>query len=390
MTTAKHVCMLLSNPFRPDTRVLKEAESLAAAGYRVTILCWDRQAELPRAETLPSGVAIERIHHVRSGYGIGFRQLLRLPRFWLALLTRLRRLRPDLLHCHDFDTLPPGLWYGRLRRLPVIYDAHEYFAELTRPRLHGLAGGLVYRMIRSGEHLCARLAQAVVTVDETLGAIYRRLNRRVLIVGHYPLLETVGPPSPAFTHDELRLVYVGRLSVDRGLLIYVEILRLLREQGLPARLILAGSFTPAADRERMEAAANAAGVADAIAYQGFLPSQDVPAFLRTGDVGLALLQPIPRFQVAVPVKLFEYMAAGVPVLISDFSPVRAILAETPAGALLDPTNPEAAAARVAAWWAAPERPRMLGVQAQEAIRTRYNWERLMDGLTALYASLLET
>ena len=92
----------------------------------------------------------------------------------------------------------------------------------------------------------------------------------------------------------------------------------------------------------------------------------------------------------MPVKLFEYMAAGVPVLISDFAPVRAILEEIPAGALLDPTDPAAAAAQVAAWWAAPEQPRALGLAAQEAVRSRYSWERLMDGLTALYASLLET
>ena len=117
-------------------------------------------------------------------------------------------------------------------------------------------------------------------MDETLGAIYRRLNRRVLIVGHYPLLETLGPPSQAFTRDDLRLVYVGRLSVDRGLLIYVEILRLLREEGFPARLVLAGSFTPAADQVQMETAAREAQVGEFIDFQGFLPSHDVPAFLR--------------------------------------------------------------------------------------------------------------
>jgi hypothetical protein len=58
--------MLLSNSFRPDSRVLKEAEYLQKYGFDITVLCWDRQAELPEGETLSSGVKIIRIQNIRS------------------------------------------------------------------------------------------------------------------------------------------------------------------------------------------------------------------------------------------------------------------------------------------------------------------------------------
>jgi len=63
-----HIVMLLSNPFRPDPRVLKEAESLQATGYNVTILCWDRQAAYPLEESLPSAVHVIRIQDIPSAY----------------------------------------------------------------------------------------------------------------------------------------------------------------------------------------------------------------------------------------------------------------------------------------------------------------------------------
>ncbi|MGE5224452.1 MAG: glycosyltransferase, partial [Omnitrophica WOR_2 bacterium] len=211
------VTMIISNAFRPDPRLLNEACSMAEAGHQVNIVGWDRACEKPQTETLENGIRVYRIQSVRSGYGLGASQLRRVPRYWLALYSTLNRLKPEIVHCHDFDTLPGGLWWGKLHRKPVIYDAREYYAELVKPRLHGLSGKLLYRFIGAAERYCARQASAVITVDENLGAIYRRFNRRVIIVGHYPPLRMVGAPAPVFTRPELHMLYAGRLSADRGL-----------------------------------------------------------------------------------------------------------------------------------------------------------------------------
>ena len=243
------IVMILSNAFRPDSRAFKEAESLCTSGYNVTILCWDREGDYSPEESLPSGGMVIRIQNIRSNYGVGIRQLSRLPRFWLATFPLLDRLKPDLIHCHDFDTLPAGLVWGRLHNRPVIYDAREYYADLVKPRLRGLGGWLIYHIIRYTERFSARLASGIITVDGILGAIYRRLNSRVVIVGHYPTLQGFQSPSQVFKSDQLTLIYVGRLSADRGLCIYLDVLRYLRNKGVPARLILAGTFTPASEGE---------------------------------------------------------------------------------------------------------------------------------------------
>jgi glycosyltransferase involved in cell wall biosynthesis len=378
--------MLLSNPFRPDVRVLKEARSLAEHGFTITILAWDRQAQYPHQENLSPGVTIRRIQDVRSSFAIGLHQVGPLLRFWLTAWNTLSDLKPDLVHCHDFDTLPVGLWWGRLRGLPVIYDAHEYYADLVRPRLRGMPGKAAYHAIQVAERGLARRATAVITVDEVLGPRYRSLNQRVLVIGHYPSRQLVGQPVPVFNRPDLNMLYIGRLSTDRGLLVYLEILRHLRMRGLAARLILAGVFTPASEQTQFYSAAS--DMLEFIDFRGWVSYQDLPDLLTSADLGLALLQPLPRYVAALPVKLFEYMAAGLPVLASDFPPIRQVVQPLMCGALCDPSDPQAASQILSDWSASPALPRSAGLRGYQAVQERYNWENLAESLVALYRDIL--
>jgi glycosyltransferase involved in cell wall biosynthesis len=383
------VVMLLSNPFRPDPRVLKEAESLAQAGHQVTVLCWDRANKYKPEERLGSGVQITRVQNVPSGYGIGLRQLVRLPRFWLAIIPFLRQLQPDIIHCHDFDTLPAGLWWGKTHRKPVIYDAHEYYADLCKPRLPGLFGNIIYTFIHIAEHIGSRLASAVVTVDETLGAIFRRYNPHIIIIGHYPSYRLATKSAPVFSRPNLVLLYIGRLSEDRGLLIYIDILRQLREIGIPARLHLAGVFTPAGEESKYKD--HAFGLEDFISYYGWFSYERVPELLYDADLGLAILCPEPRYIAALPVKMFEYMAAGLPVLVSNFKPIADVINETGCGILVDPlADPKIAVNHIKNWWENPNLARKAGEKGRQVILTKYNWEILALELNKLYSGLINT
>jgi glycosyltransferase involved in cell wall biosynthesis len=378
--------MLLSNPFRPDPRVLKEARSLARLGHQITIIAWDRQRAYPASEQPAPGVQVVRVQGAPSAYGIGARQILRLPRFWQAAFSLLEAAQPEILHCHDFDTLPAGLWWGRRRGLPVVYDAHEYYAELARPRLTGLVGKLLYQIIRYGEKLGARWSSAVITVDETLGDLYRRTNQNVVIVGHYPPGDQAQQPSCAFSHPELRLLYVGRLSRDRGLLAYAELLSRLRRRAIPARLRLAGVFTPAEEEKAFwEAIGDLRPFVD---YEGWVTYERVPELIRSADLGLALLMPEPRYVAALPVKLFEYMAAGLPVIASHFPQITQVVESSACGVAIDPLQPSQAVETIAQWWEQPAAARQAGENGRQAILSTYNWERLVDQIDALYRSLV--
>ncbi len=378
--------MLLSNSFRPDPRVLKEARGLAQRGHTVSIIAWDRAGELPLTETPYSAVDVIRIQSVPSSYGIGARQIGRLLRFWLAALPLLDQLKPDVVHCHDFDTLPAGLLWGKLHRVPVIYDAHEYYADLVKPRLRGGSGRLLYRWITRLESFAARRSTAIVTVDETLASSYFHLHKPLVVIGHYPERSMALQPAPIFTHPELRLVYIGRLSCDRGILTYAGLLRRLREAGIPARLVLAGAFTPPSEEAALRTAL--AGIENAVEFAGWVSYAAVPDLLRSCDVALCILDPIERYVKALPVKLFEYMACGLPVIASNFPGIAQIITGVSCGALVNPLDGvDDAFDQVMDWRAHPERARLLGENGRQAVLNRYNWESLLDELDDLYRSL---
>jgi len=383
------VAMLLSNPFRPDPRVLKEANSLAERGCSVDILAWDRSAGYPNQEEIREGIRVSRIQEVPSAYGIGAGQILKLPRFWLAALQRLNRLRPDIIHCHDFDTLPAGLAWGWMHRKPVIYDAHEYYADLCKPRLYGWSGKLLYHAIRIAEHLGARLSSAVITVDETLADIYRKLNKKVEVIGHYPYSSLTDHQARVFKDKTVRLLYAGRLSVDRGLLYYADLLRALTIKGVDARLVLAGIFMPATEEtlfwERV------GDLRDAVEFLGWIPYAGIAEVLEEADIGLAVFMPDPRYVAGRPVKLFEYMAVGLPVISSNFPPIASVIGAEQAGLLIDPlASVEPAVNAILEWVDNPAIPKGMGARARQAVLERYNWENLMDRLMKLYQQSSES
>lgn len=380
--------MLLANPFRPDPRVLKEARSLAEHGNQVMIICWDRENTYPASEQLSPTIQVRRLQGIRSSYGIGARQILPLARFWLSIPPALNAFNPDAVHCHDFDTLPAGLLWGKLHRRRVIYDAHEYYADLVKPRLVGRFGAWLYWLIHSAESVCARLADAVITVDKTLAAIYRQLNNNVIVLGHYPPIQMAQVANPVFSRAELTLVYAGRLSSDRGLQLYANLLRNLINQGIPARLKLVGVFTP--KQEEQLFAGIVRGLEAYVEITGWLPYDKMAEALRTADVGLALFQPEARYLNAMPVKLFEYMACGLPVIASAFPAIASVVRAADCGALVDAGAGSQDIARILiSWWLKPEIPQRLGENGRQAALKTYNWENLENHLINLYLDLLK-
>jgi glycosyltransferase involved in cell wall biosynthesis len=123
---------------------------------------------------------------------------------------------------------------------------------------------------------------------------------------------------------------------------------------------------------------------------GWIHYGQVPALLRHADVGLAILQQEPYYVVATPVKLFEYMASGLPIVASNFPAMAAVINEAQCGALVKPTDVEAAAGHIRYWWEHPDEARSAGENGRQSVLQKYNWETLMQRLDALYAQIINS
>ena len=180
--------MVLSNSFRPDPRVKREADGLVDAGFRVSLICWDRAAELPSSDS-EDGIEVTRVQDVKSVHGLGWRQLFYLPRFLKRVVHLGAAMDPDAVHCHDLDTLYAGYALKNRTGCHLIYDAHENYPELMRAYLPGL----LVAGLRQLEKRLIRKADLTITASTILrDELMSHVLKPVTTLGNYPCLREFG------------------------------------------------------------------------------------------------------------------------------------------------------------------------------------------------------
>lgn len=335
-----HILMLLSNPHRPDPRVLWEAEALTGAGHRVTLIAWDRQAELPARQS-EDGLEIIRIHSARSSYGAGLKQVLHIPSFWRAAVQLGRPLYPDVVHSHDLDTLFAGRQLKRISGCRLVYDAHENYPALMSLQLPHMAVRLLQRLENRLLH----------SVDHTITAsrlfsdeIVTRGFSTVTAIGNYANLDLYREITPdqvvAARHEmgipanALVVAYIGGFTKDRVILPLIQAARLLPEM----HVLLAGDGP-----QRPEIGACSSGVNN-IHILGWVPLDQVPLITRLSDLVYYALNPdYPGAAYNAPNALGNAIAAGVPLLANDIGDLGDTIRRYNCGLLLTELTPQAVA-----------------------------------------------
>lgn len=404
----KHAVILTSvhDPF--DPRIFhKQARTLAAAGYRVTLLAphgRDEVVDGARVWGVPVPVS-------RAGR----------PLVWLRLLGRALRLRADVYHFHDPELLPLGLLLARLTGRPVIYDAHEYYRDeiATRPWVPRPLRRLAAETVHAVETAVSRRLAATVAVNEHMAAGFRARGARSVAIHNYPPLAYFAPPAdaspksdsvnggspvprsaPARTgsatfrvprsdggRGERSVIYTGLLTRDRGLVTVWEAGRRLRVLAPGTEIDIVGrvdwSGVPVGvprDPARWEAEA-------AARFRGVVPATEIPAVLADAAVGWIPFRRTPNNVRTIPLKLFEYMAAGLPVVASDFGFMAEIIREAGCGLLVRADDPEGHARALARLLAHPDDARAMGEHGRRAVIDHYSWEAESARLLELYAGL---
>lgn len=353
-----------------DTRIFhKEAKTLARAGYDVTLIAQhegNTVVEEVRVIGLPK--PRNRLSRIFGLTGRAFR---------LAL-----RQRAEIYHFHDPELLPMGVLLKLLTKAKVIYDVHEDVPQqiLTKHWIPAPLRRPSAFAFNVWEKLAARACDAVVVATEGIGEKFGALNP--VVVHNYSDLQMLPNLSPVPKERNV-LVYVGGISKLRGAVEVVRALEYLDHiDGL--RLDLIGRFEPPVLERELQAMPGY----QRVRFLGWFQPEDVYKHLRTVDIGLVCLHPEPRYVVAWPVKLFEYMAAGLPVVASNFPLWREIVEGNNCGLCVDPLDPRKIAAAIEYLLTHPEEARRMGENGRQAVEKKYNWEREGQKLLTLYGEVL--
>jgi glycosyltransferase involved in cell wall biosynthesis len=360
------------SPF--DVRIFfKECKSLAAAGHEVVLIA-------PGGEDrLVEGVRIQAIAKAA-------RRFERMTKTVWAIYRTAIREKADVYHLHDPELIPVGLLL-RLRGKRVVYDVHEdvprdiLFKYYLPVRLRRFVG----RAVEVVEDFAAKRFSALVCVTPHIAKRFRSFNARVVTVQNFPLLSELADDTPAtsWQRREAAVAYIGTIMVSRSIREMVGALGLLPENRA-AELRLAGTYSPESLRD---AVIELPGW-ERVRELGFLDRRAVKQALNQVRAGLVLFYPEPNHVYAGPNKMFEYMAAGIPVIASDFPLWREIVEGAGCGRLVDPLDPRAIADAIEYLLSHPEEAEAMGRNGRRAVEERYNWKNEEKKLLALYKELL--
>ncbi len=402
--------LVVRNSFEHDARVLRAARTVAALGFDTTVLAVVSESE-PRTAVELDGIHVRRVGPAsrveRSLYGRlrgaarapaasssssgggGGSAAQRLPgplrraarllstlAYYRRAIAFVRAMRPDLVHCNDYNTMWIGVAARYLVGSVVVYDSHELWPDRNlRPEPRW--------WLMLCEALFVRVADRVVMTSPAHAEVLARRYRvpEPVVVRNIPASSPAALEGAANEPPQVA-AYVGGLLRHRGLEQTIEALASVPH----ARLRLIGPV--AADyRAELERLASSLGVLERVELVGAVPPTKVVEALAGADAGVALFQPIClSHRLVLPNKLFEYAIAGLPVLASDLPMISRFVEEHGLGVTVDSQDADSVAAGLAEVLE-PERNRVFREGARRAAAS-LDWEREQELLAGVYREAL--
>lgn len=394
------ISMLVWNTFQNDARVLKEAQTLARAGHRVTVYALHEPGETKRREELEPRLTVRRVtrspQHLfgvktarrqvaapsspKNSHAKLVARALSRGLVHAGLVLRLASKRPDVVHAHDVNTLPTAWLAAALSGARLVYDAHEISTDREGYRpVRNLVAGIEKRLMPR--------ADAAITTTTLRAKFFARAYGvpRPLVLANMPRLAEI--PRSSRIRDALRLnrewpivLYQGGIQQGRGL----ERLAQAAEHVPDAYFVFIGGgrLEPV-----LRGIVAARGLEERVRFIRTLPLDELPAYTASADVGV---QPIENtclnHYTTDSNKLFEYAMAGLPVIASDLPEISRVVRRHELGLLVTPGDDRSLVDALTRMVRDPDLRRRHAEKARAA-RAVLNWEAQEGALVELYARL---
>lgn len=356
-----------------DTRILyKECTSLAEAGHAVYLVAYGDSFE----------------HHGVKVIGLGEKprnRFMRIARGVKQVVDKGLSLDCQVYHLHDPELLP---FIPRLKRAgkKVIFDSHEDVPQQLLEKEWLPARRLVSRVYGRLEKNFMRKADAVIGVTPHLVERLAAINPHTVMVTNYPVL-TAAEEVPATAQtgtDDAYLCFVGRISEDWNHMAIVKALQ--KVKGV--RYVLCGKPDSQAYVDSL-AELDGNGVLD---YRGMIGHQEVQALYAGALAGASWLLPSPNSGGNLGTlgnnKLFEQMAAGIPVIISDLKLWMDIIHKYDCGLVVESGDVPGFRDAVRRLLDNRGEARAMGGNGRRAVESEFNWGTQSRVLLGLYETVM--
>ena len=362
------VCHLTSVHKDGDVRIFhKECVSLVEAGYRVSLI-------IPNTYT-----RIEKDVNIISFEAPKGNRLTRMTKTVNIVYKMAINVDAEIYHFHDPELLRIAKKLKRKGK-KVVYDVHEDLPRqiISKPYLNKNIRGFISKRVEKYENKIAAKMDYLCTATPFIRERFLSINKNTIDVNNFPILKELLIDFPYEEKTADNICYVGGIEPTRGIKELVQSL-----ESTNVKLLLAGSFSSSAFRAEVSQIPSWNQVNE----MGFLTRKGVRDVYKQSKIGIVTLHPLPNYLDALAVKMFEYMAGGIPVIASNFPLWKTIIEDNNAGICVDPLNPKEISDAINYLISNPEKAKEMGENGKKMVIEKYNWDNEKKKLIDLYKSL---
>lgn len=362
------ICHITSVHPRDDVRVFqKQCKSLLNAGYDVSLVVADSLGD-----AVCDGIKIKDVGKQKGRYARIFMTAYN-------VYSMAKKIDADIYQLHDPELLPYGVllkWFGN----KVIYDSHEDMprAILGKEWIPQNIRKIISYLSEVVENFCARQLSAVIGATPRITKRFEVIASKAVNVNNYPILKDYDF-DPGWSTKKDEFCFTGGVSRERGIIPLIEATGMMNY-----KFNLVGKFNDNALYEKVKSMPGWSKVNEV----GWVDRREVNENLRRSKVGLLNVFHIPNAEGAQPNKLFEYLAAGIPVIISDNPHWQSFINRYRCGIAVDPTSAVELAEAITFIMNNPIEAEQMGLRGREAVFANYSWGNEGKKLIKLYEELL--
>ena len=308
------------------------------------------------------------------------------------LFERAKELSADIYHFHDLNINKIGRKLKQLPQKPVvIYDARDPFAQnikdyIGKQSLLKPFVNLFADYIDTWEKNCAKHYDFVISNEENVRDIFREVipDEKVDVIYNYTYLHQ----HKKDMQKEYDLIYCGGITKFRGAFKIIEAVEILKKDFPNIKMIFLGNFFTKGFKDSMQQMISTHGLKNNIILKNSVPYNEVVDYYNKSKIGLGIFLPIKTHEIILQIKIFEYMAMGLPIIGSNFGHINDYILKDKVGLTIDPRKPQEIAKAAGQLLNDVSLYDTFSKNGVKAVVEKYHWQLMEEKLFTIYDQLL--